>query len=83
MLNEVNMQNMYSMSLGVHYMKNFSPDWNWNRFGDLYEQVCDSQDLFYTDTILFGLGDNARHARFNRGVPNNYRVCISEFLGDI
>ena len=39
MLNEVKMQNNYSMALGVKYMKNFSPDYNWKKFKDAYEDV--------------------------------------------
>lgn len=83
MINEVNMQNNYSMSLGAYFMKNFSPDWNWDTFGQQYEDVCNDQGLVYTDTVIFGLGDEARHKSFNRGVFNNYRVCVSEFLGDL
>lgn len=81
MLNEVNMQNKHSMSLGVHFMKSFGPDWNWETYGDRYEQVCVDKDLVYTDTVIFGLGDE-EYKQFNRGVPNNNRVCISEYLGD-
>lgn len=81
MLNEVNMQNKYSMSLGVHFMRRFSPDWNWETYRDRYEQVCEEYNLVYTDTVIFGLGGE-EYAHFNRGVPNNNRVCISEYLGD-
>lgn len=81
MLNEVNMQNKHSMSLGVHFMKGFSPDWNWETYGSRYEQICADKDLVYTDTVIFGLGGE-EYKQFNRGVPNNNRVCISEYLGD-
>ena len=83
MLNEVKMQNNYSMALGIEYMKNFSPDYNWEKFKDKYENVCHENDLVWTDTVIFGLGDDVRHADFNRGVSGNYRVCISEYLADI
>lgn len=81
MLNEVDMQNKHSMSLGVHFMRGFGPDWNWETYRERYEKICEEKDLFYTDTVIFGLGgDEFKH--FNRGVPNNNRVCISEYLGD-
>lgn len=83
MLNEVKMANNYSMALGIEYMKNFSPDYNWNKYRSQYEDVCHNNDLVWTDTVIFGLGDDVRHKEFNRGVSGNYRVCISEFLGDI
>ncbi len=82
MLNEVSMQNTYSMSLGVHYMREFSPDWNWETYQSRYEEVCNEFGFIYTDTVIFGLGDEARHAQYNRGVPGNYRVCISEYLNN-
>ena len=80
MLNEVKMANNYSMALGIEYMKNFSPDYNWEKFKSAYEDVCHENDLVWTDTVIFGLGDDVRHAEFNRGVTGNYRVCISEWL---
>lgn len=82
MLNEVNMANNHSMALGVEYMRNFSPDYNWQKYKDHYEEICHKEDLVWTDTVIFGLGDDARHSEFNRGVRGNYRVCVSEFLGD-
>ena len=83
MLNEVKMANNYSMALGVEYMRRFSPDYNWEKFSDQYQQVCHEHDLVWTDTVIFGLGDDVRHQEFNRGVRGNYRVCVSEFLSDI
>ena len=80
MLNEVKMANNYSMALGTEYMRNFSPDYNWEKFNDSYQDVCHEHDLVWTDTVIFGLGDDVRHAEFNRGVSGNYRVCISEWL---
>jgi hypothetical protein len=82
MLNEVKMQNNYSMALGVEYMRNFSPYYNWEKYRDLYETVCQNEELVWTDTMIFGLGDDVRHSEFNRGVSGNYRVCISDWLGD-
>ena len=80
MLNEVKMANNYSMALGVEYMKNYSPDYNWNTFKTDYMDICHEHDLVWTDTVIFGLGDDVRHKEFNRGVSGNYRVCISEWL---
>lgn len=80
MLNEVKMANNYSMALGIEYMKNFSPDYNWQKFRSAYEDVCLEHDLVYTDTVIFGLGDDIRHAEFNRGITGNYRVCVSGWL---
>ena len=82
MLNEVKMQNKYSMALGIEYMRNYSPDYNWEKYRSIYEDVCEQQGLVYTDTVIFGLGDETRHSEFNRGVHGNYRVCVSEWIAD-
>ena len=82
MLNEVKMANNYSMALGVEYMRNFSPDYNWDKYRKPYEKLCRDLDLVYSDSVIFALGDAERHEEFNRGVEGNYRVCISEWLGD-
>ena len=81
MLNEVNMQNKHSMSLGVHFMKSFSPDWNWETYQTRYEEVCAEKNLVHSDTVIFGLGGE-EYKHFNRGIPDNNRVCISEYLSD-
>lgn len=82
MLNEVEMYNKYSMSLGVYYMNQFSADWNWEKYKTKYNELCMQENLKQTDTVIFGLGDKERHSHFNRGMPDNFRVCISEALGD-
>jgi hypothetical protein len=82
MLNEVKMANNYSMALGVEYMKNFSADYNWIKYRQQYELICKDENLIWTDCIIFGLGDEERHNEFNRGIEGNYRVCVSEWLGD-
>ena len=83
MLNEVSMANNHSMALGVEYMRHFGPDYNWTKFAEAYGDVCHDEDLVWSDTVIFGLGDDVRHKEFNRGVHGNYRVCISEWLGDV
>ena len=81
MINEVNMQNLYSMSLGHHFMQKFDCDWNTDKFKTSQESVCKKLGLMVTDTVIFGSGgpDFKHH---NRGIANHNRVCISEFLCD-
>ncbi len=83
MLNEVAMANNHSMALGVEYMRHFGPDYNWTKYAKAYGDICHDEDLVWSDTVIFGLGDDVRHEDFNRGVHGNYRVCISEWLGDV
>lgn len=83
MLNEVHMQNFYSMSLGMHFMDKFSCDWNWQRHSQAYQNICRQLELFSTDTIIFGTSKNDKYSYLNRGIPDNHRVCISHLLKDI
>lgn len=82
MLNEVNMQNLFSMRLGIYFMQNFSADWAWTKYNNQYLEVCDYHGVDTTDTVIFALSSDNRYKEFNRGIPKNYRLCISKFLSD-
>lgn len=83
MLNEVQMQNFYSMSLGMYFMKKFSCDWNWQAHNERYYKICQQLELSCTDTVIFGISADNKYSYLNRGIHNNYRVCISHLLKDI
>jgi len=82
MINEVNMQNHYSMSLGNHFMQQFDSDWVSKKYKSSQQQICDQLNLHCTDTVIFGLG-GSEFDHCNRGIAQNNRVCISEFLSDL
>lgn len=82
MINEVDMQNKFSMSLGNYYMKEFSADYMWNSYAERYYDVCNKFNLTPTDTVIFGIGGEKYHY-CNRGIKNNNRVCISAELSNI
>lgn len=82
MINEVSMQNFYSMSLGCHFMQNFSSDWNWSVYGNHYDRICNSHNLVKTNTVIFGRSDQDMYQSFNRGISGNHRVCISKLLAE-
>lgn len=83
MINESRLYDSTSMQLGAEFMRSFSPDYAWKTYGYEYERICYANSLMPTDTVIFGLGDGHRHADNNRGVPGNYRVCISEQLENV
>ena len=80
MINEVKMQNTFSMSLGIHFMEKYSADWAWKELDTQYQYICLQNNLKTTDTLIFALGDQERHNEFNRGIAGNFRVCISELF---
>lgn len=79
MINEVGMTNGYSMSLGCWFMHKFNNSYNWRKYSDLYYQTCEDLLLTPTNTVIFAIG-NSLHHKFNRGIPNNNRVCVSDYL---
>lgn len=82
MMNEVNMQNNHSMSLGKHFMKTFSCDWNWQHHQDKYQQICKNHQLIETDTIIFAQGSLPVWKEFQRVPDTNGRVGVSLILSD-
>lgn len=80
MINEVKMQNTFSMSLGIHFMEKYSADWAWEELSNQYQDICIQNNLRTTDTLIFALGDQERHTDFNRGIVGNFRVCLSELF---
>jgi len=83
MLNEVGVQNHHSMSLGMHYMQQFSCDWNWQQYQEKYSRVCHDLDLDTTDTVIFGTSHDPKYQEFNRGIQGHNRIGISLLLQDI
>lgn len=82
MINEVNMQNNYSMALGVKYMNTYTADYNWQTYSDAYYDVCKNHCLTPTDTVIFGTSSSTEYNMFNRGIPGNNRVCVSSWLNN-
>lgn len=82
MINEVNMQNVYSMSLGNHFMRHFGCDWVSDKFKLSQIEICDRLGLVASPTVIFGHGGKD-YDHCNRGIAKNNRVCISEFLTDL
>lgn len=80
MQNEVGASNYHAMSLGVHFMQEFSADWCWDTYNAQYRTVLDQHNLGATDCVIFALSDEERHPECNRGIPDNYRVCVSALL---
>lgn len=83
MINEVHMQNKYSMSLGAYMMKKFSPDYMWEKYCDEHYHVCNQLGIYLSDTVIFGISTDIDHNSFNRGLPGNNRICISEYMSEI
>jgi hypothetical protein len=78
--NSVEMVNRASISIALALINNYSIDYNWNTYEEIYNRVCQEMNLESTDCVMFGLG-GIEYADYNRGGSVN-RVCISESIGD-
>jgi len=76
--NSFDMFNKAGAALGLKVMKNFSPDYNQNKYGKKQIEICEKYGLEPSKCIIFGLGDK-KYSKFNRGSYSN-RVCISKLL---
>jgi len=78
--NSVDMNNRVSLSIANKLIKNYSVDYNWDAYKEIYSQVCKENNLKETDCIMFGLGGD-EWKDMNRGSDVN-RICISELIGE-
>ena len=76
--NSFDMFNKAGASLALEIFKNFSPDYNQNKYYEKQKQICSDFNLEVSNCVLFGLGDE-NYSKFNRGGKWN-RVCISNLL---
>lgn len=78
--NSVEMLNRVSISIANSLLENYSVDYNWSTYQEVYETVCAEKNLKHTDCIMFGLGCE-EYQDYNRGGTVN-RVCVSELIGE-
>jgi hypothetical protein len=78
--NSVEMVNRCSINIANKLISNYSVDYNWQKYKEVYETVIKENNLLETDCIMFGLGGQ-EYADYNRGGDVN-RVCVSELIGE-
>lgn len=78
--NSVEMVNRCSINIANKLISNYSVDYNWQKYKEVYEKVIKENNLLETDCIMFGLGGH-EYADYNRGGDVN-RVCVSELIGE-
>jgi len=77
--NSVEMINRVPLSIANNLIQNFSIDYNWQKYGKIYSEVCAEHNLEETDCIMFGQGGE-EYAENNRGGKYN-RVTVSDLIG--
>ena len=78
--NSVDMINRLGISIASQLIEQYSVDYNWQKYGAVYNDVCENLSLQTTDCIMFGAGGD-EYKEYNRGSAVN-RVCVSEAIGE-
>ena len=56
-MNDFNMLNKATLMIGLHFIRNFEPDYLWNHHGDNYYKVCKDFNLTPTNSIYLAMKD--------------------------
>jgi hypothetical protein len=78
--NSVEMVNRVGISIADRLTSEFSIDYNWHAYNEVYKAVCEELELEPTDCVMFGLGGD-QYQDYNRGGSVN-RVCVSDVIGE-
>jgi len=83
-INSMEMLPKISAGIGYEICKNFSPDYNHNKYRKKQLQICKNLNIEPSDCVIYGITDknHKRFGDFDRG-SRWRRVCISELLGDM
>lgn len=57
-MNDFRMNNRALVMIGLHFIRNFDPDYLWNTYGELYYKVCNDFNLAPTKSIYLAIQDN-------------------------
>jgi hypothetical protein len=57
-MNDFNMNLRAPVMIGLHFLRNLSPDYLWNTYGDIYYKICRDFDLTPTKSIYLALQNN-------------------------
>ena len=68
---KINYNNKIGALLGLEYFKNFTPDYIPNKYVDKQTELCNSNNVLPSKTVLFGIDNNNKHPQYNRGGTSN------------
>jgi hypothetical protein len=57
-MNDFNMNLRAPAMIGLHFLRNLSPDYLWNKYGEVYYKICKDFDLTPTNSIYLALRNN-------------------------
>lgn len=72
--------NRLTASLGFRFIKEFGPDYIFNKYREKQLEYCSLLDVKSSNTVIFGIGDS-RYQQYNRGTDTN-RLSFHRYLGD-
>jgi hypothetical protein len=57
-MNDFNMNLRAPAMIGLHFIRLLEPDYLWNKYGDIYKQICKDFGLTPTQSIYLALRNN-------------------------
>lgn len=76
--NHNNYTNRLSAAVGLCYINNYSPDYNYDRYRSTQLDFCNQLDVDPSHSVVFGTSLN-KFSEYNRGGEVN-RLCFSNYL---
>lgn len=68
---KINYNNRIGAKLGLELIKQYSPDYIYNKYFEQQKNICNRLDIVPSNTILFGLDYHNRYPEYNRGTNIN------------
>lgn len=68
---KINYNNKIGASLGLKFLKHFTPDYMSNKYLDKQADFCNTLGVIPSKTVLFGIDTNKLYPQYNRGGDTN------------
>lgn len=75
---KINYNNRIGAKIGSELLRNFTPDYIFNKYRKQQQSICSYLGVTVSDTVLFGLGDSNWQI-YNRGANTN-RLSLHNYL---
>lgn len=76
-INKTNYVNRLSAAVGIEILNNFSPDYNYIKYGALQLSLCEQLKVETSNCVIFGIDRNNQYPEYSRG-RNTNRLCFSK-----
>ena len=72
--------NLLGAAVGLKLLEEFNPDYTVINYKNKQLELCNYFKLTPSLSVIFGLDSEQRYNNYNRGMPNNNRICFSKYF---